>query len=179
MWNAETGVALTSFIEQDPDDTEHIEHDDFSRTVRYRNPIPPDVECGNRCCVNLTYLYRTRSRSLVFSPNGALLAVRNNEGIRLLGSNKEINLKEVRQRGVDSLAFSPDSTVLVTGLRAGEIVLWDLIKGGKLTTLNGHTQKIEMLAFSSDGKTLVSTGEDGTILLWDWNEVLAGSSKSE
>ena len=157
MWNAETGVALTSFIEQDPDDTEHIEHDDFSRTVRYRNPI----------------------RSLVFSPNGALLAVRNNEGIRLLGSNKEINLKEVRQRGVDSLAFSPDSTVLVTGLRAGEIVLWDLIKGGKLTTLNGHTQKIEMLAFSPDGKTLVSTGEDGTILLWDWNEVLAGSSKSE
>ena len=161
MWNAETGVALTHFIEQDPDDTEQIEHDDFSDdfsgTVRYRNPI----------------------MSLVFSPNGALLAVRNNEGIRLLGSHKEINLKEVRQRGLDSLVFSPDSTVLVTGLRTGEIVLWDLIKGDKLTTLNGHTERMEMLAFSPDGKTLVSTGEDGTILLWDWNEVLAGSSKSE
>ncbi|MCG9131688.1 sigma-70 family RNA polymerase sigma factor [Candidatus Poribacteria bacterium] len=147
MWNAETGVALTSFIE----------HDDFSKTVRYRNPI----------------------RSLVFSPNGTLLAVAKDEGIRLLGSNKEIHLKERHHRGARTLAFSPDSTVFVAGLRYGNIELWDLIKENKITTLNGHTAEVKMLVFSPDGKTLVSTGADGTILLWDWNEVLAGSTKSE
>ena len=118
-------------------------------------------------------------RSLVFSPNGMLLAVAKDEGIYLLGSNKEIHLKERYHRGARTLVFSPDSTVFVAGLRYGNIELWDLIKGNKLTTLNGHTKEVKMLAFSPDGQTLVSTGEDGTIFLWDWDEVLTGSSKSE
>ena len=144
MWNAETGVALTSFIELDG----------FSNTVA---PI----------------------RALVFSPNGALLAVAKDEGIYLLGSNKEIHLKERHHRGARTLVFSPDSTVFVAGLRYGNIELWDLIKGNKLTTLNGHTEEVKMLAFSPDGKTLASTGADGTILLWDWDEVLAGTAENE
>ena len=118
-------------------------------------------------------------RSLVFSPNSTLLAVAKDEGIYVLGSNKEIRLKERYHRGARTLLFSPDSTVFIAGLRYGNIELWDLIKGNKLTTLNGHTKEVKMLAFSPNGKTLVSTGIDGTILLWDWDEVLANSSKSE
>ncbi len=144
MWNAETGVAVTSSIELDG----------FSNTVA---PI----------------------RSLVFSPNSALLAVAKDEGVYLLGSHKEIHLKERYHRGARTLVFSPDSTVFVAGLRYGNIELWDLIKGNKLTTLNGHTEEVKMLVFSPDGKTLVSTGADGTLLLWDWNEVLVDSSESE
>ena len=144
MWNAETGVALNSFIEQGS----------FGDTVA---PI----------------------RSLVFSPNGTLLAVAKDEGVYVLGNHKEIQLKERLHRGTRTLAFSPDSTVFVAGLRYGNIELWDLIKGNKLTTLNGHTEEVKMLAFSPDRKTLVSTSEDGTILLWEWDEILAGSSKSE
>ena len=118
-------------------------------------------------------------RSLVFSPNGKLLAVAKDEGVYLLGSNKEIHLKERHHRGARTSAFSPDNTVFVAGLRYGNIELWDLIKGNKLTTLNGHTKEVKTLAFSPDGKTLVSTAEDGTILLWDWNEIITGLSKNE
>ena len=144
MWNAETGVALTSFIELDG----------------FSNTVAPII-------------------SLVFSPNGAMLAVAKDEGIYLLGNNKEIHLKERHHRGARTLVFSPDSTVFLAGLRYGNIELWDLIKENKFTTLNGHTEEVKMLAFSPDSKTLVSTGQDGTILLWDWNEVLTGSTKSE
>ena len=79
----------------------------------------------------------------------------------------------------ESLVFSPDDTILVSGFVGGAIQLWEVTTGDRITVLDRHTQKVETLAFSADGNTLVSTGADGTILLWDWNEVLTGSSKSE
>ncbi|MYG08289.1 sigma-70 family RNA polymerase sigma factor [Candidatus Poribacteria bacterium] len=109
--------------------------------------------------------------ALSFSSNGTLLAVGSEEKIRLLGNSKQPRLKDV-PRGTQSLVFSPDDTVLVTGLRNGGIELWDLATGEKITTLNGHTQPVETLVFSPDAKTLVSTGQDGTILVWDWEEAV-------
>ena len=114
--------------------------------------------------------------ALAFSSDGALLAVGSNKRIRVMGSNKQIRLKEV-PNGVETLVFAPDSTVLVSGLRNGEIELWNLATGNKLTTLDGHSEPVETLVFSPDGKTLVSTGQDGTILLWDWDEALKGSDR--
>ncbi len=114
--------------------------------------------------------------ALAFSSDGALLAVGSNKRIRVMGSNKQIRLKEV-PNGVATLVFAPDSTVLVSGLRNGEIELWNLATGNKLTTLDGHSEPVETLVFSPDGKTLVSTGQDGTILVWDWDEALKGSDR--
>ena len=121
-------------------------------------------------------ILRDKITALAFSSNGALLAVGSEEKIRLLGRSKQPSLRDVT-RGPQSLVFSPDDTVLVTGLRNGGIELWELATGDKLTTLNGHTSIVETLVFSPDGKTLVSTGQDGTILVWDWNEALKGSSE--
>ena len=101
-----------------------------------------------------------------------------NKKIRLLGSRQQPHLKEI-PRGTKSLAFSPNDTVLVAGLRDGRIELFDMTTGEKITTLNGHTLMVETLAFSPDGKTLVSTGQDGTILVWDWEEILKSSPEAE
>ena len=153
MWDAETGVELAPFLAgQEPDDKG--DHGNFS--VTYEDPIT----------------------ALAFSSNGALLAVGSDQKIRLLGSRKQPRLKDVTY-GTKSLAFSPDGTVLVAGLRNGGIELFDLTTGGKIITLKGHISTIEILVFSPDGKTLVSTGHDGTILLWDWEETLKNASVSE
>ena len=147
MWGAETGVELAPFLAgQDMDKAIQ------GNGITYRNPIT----------------------TLAFSSNGMLLAVGSERKIRLLGNSKQPRLKDV-PRGTKSLAFSPDDTVLVAGLRNGGIELFDMTTGEKTTTLNGHTAIVEVLVFSPDGKTLVSTGQDGTILLWDWNEALKGS----
>ena len=152
MWDAETGVELAPFF----DDETQKEPGKLKATVSYQDGIT----------------------ALAFSPNGALLAVGSYKRIRLLGSHKQSRLKEV-PHGVETLVFSPDSTMFVTGLRNGGIELWDLATGDKLTTLDGHSEPVGTLVFSPDGKTLVSTGQDGTILVWDWNEVLKNSTVQE
>ena len=142
IWDVETGVALTSFFAEEP-----------PKDDRYRDPIV----------------------TLAFSSDGSLLAVGSLKQIRLLGSSKQPHFKEVSY-GEDvwarALVFSPDDSVIVRGLAAGRIQLWDVTTGDKLTTLDGHTATVRTLEFSADGKTLVSAAEDGTILLWDWDEVL-------
>ncbi|MYK94621.1 hypothetical protein F4009_11620, partial [Candidatus Poribacteria bacterium] len=148
MWDAETGAELAPFFAgQEANDQE-----------------------GHG---GLNVRYEDRITALAFSSNGRLLAVGSQQKIRLLGSSKQPRLKDVPY-WTQSLAFSPDDTVLVAGLINGRIELFDMTTGEKITTLNGHAQSVETLAFSPDAKTLVSTGQDGTILLWDWNKILQG-----
>ena len=117
--------------------------------------------------------------ALTFSPNGTLLAVGSIQRIRLFRSEKYVDLKEEIPHASNVLVFSQDNSVLVNGDASGDIQLWDVITGNKLTTLSGHTARVETLKFSPDGKTIVSTGADGTILLWDWEEVLEGIKVEE
>ena len=133
---------------------------------------------GQESAGGLTVRYEDPITALAFSANGRLLAVGSEQKIRLLGSSQQPRLKDVTY-GTQSLAFSPDDTVLLAGLRNGGIELWDMTTGEKINTLNGHTQSVETLVFSPDGKTLVSTGQDGTILVWDWEAAIKNASVSE
>ena len=153
MWDTETGVELAPFLAgQDIDKATKRDPDKMSVSVRYRDPIT----------------------TFAFSSDSTQIAVGSEQKIRLLGSSKQPRLKAVPY-GTQSLAFSPDDTVLLAGFRNGGIELFDLTIGEKINTLNGHTATVEALVFSPDGKTLVSTGQDGTILVWDWQEALKGA----
>ncbi len=130
-----------------------------------------------------------RISALAFSPDGALLAAGTRSHIQLWvvdTADKLFSINTDYTRGLRAfggsaapLVFSPDGAVLLNGLSHGAIQLWDVTTGDRIIILDGHTQRAQTLAFSPDGTTLVSTGMDGTILLWDWNEILAGSNKSE
>ena len=155
IWDAETGLALADLIGQDP--RSKIErHDDGSVTITYGLAIT----------------------ALAFSPSNSHIAIGNRAKIRILGSKKQFRFKEIKH-GAAALAFSPDSTVLVSGTYGGNIMLWDLLSGNEINTLDGHTQPVETLVFSPDGKTLVSTGQDGAVFVWDWDEALKGPSEYE
>lgn len=122
---------------------------------------------------------RDSIRTLAFSSDGAMLAVGSNFiRIHSLDGEKKIGFKKMRAQA-EALVFSPDTNVLVVGRRNGEIGVWDITSGDKLTTLDGHTGPVETLVFSPDSKTLISTGQDGTILVWDWKEALKGPSEIE
>ncbi len=67
-----------------------------------------------------------------------------------------------------SVAFSPDGTLLATGLYDGSIQLWSTATWRSSgPALEGHSGRVTAVEFAPDGRTLLSAGADGTVQLWD------------
>ena len=59
--------------------------------------------------------------------------------------------------------LSPKANILISGGIDNTIIVWYLIRGEKIHTLQGTTP----VAFSTDAKVLISAGADNTIIVWD------------
>jgi hypothetical protein len=68
----------------------------------------------------------------------------------------------------DTLAFSPDGTLLAVGGNDAVIRLYDPIGATEIGQFTGHQGAIRKLSFSADGRWLASAGgTDTTALVWD------------
>ena len=67
---------------------------------------------------------------------------------------------------VESLAFSSDGILLVSGSDDTTAKLWDVQTGGVVKTFYGHTDYIHCVSISPDHTTFASGSEDNTIRLW-------------
>ena len=68
---------------------------------------------------------------------------------------------------VNTVAFSPDGTLLVSGTQDGIIQLWDLATGQQRCSRQGHAGRVYSLSFAPDGQTFASGGAGEGIELWD------------
>jgi WD40 repeat protein len=120
------------------------------------------------------------SGSLVFSPDGALLAAACHypDPGRPYPWKTGVVICEVATGAIVyqmgpvhawiNVAFSADGRLLATGPRAdAPIQLWDLATGKELDRWDGHSAPIGTLAFAPDGNRLASGQTDGTVLIWD------------
>ncbi len=131
-------------------------------------------------------------KSLAISPDSRTLATGHLDGAPGLGTWGWVTLWDAKTLefkrllgvrpnglgefgGVESVAFSPDGSVLAVGRSAdtygaddpGPVRLWDAEIGEHLRTLEGHTGDIYSVTFSPDGRTLASGSSDGTVALWE------------
>ncbi|KAG0312469.1 WD repeat-containing protein 61, partial [Dissophora globulifera] len=68
---------------------------------------------------------------------------------------------------VRSIAFSDDSTKLVTGSDDKRIMIHDAVHGDTIRTLSGHSAWVLSVAVSSDGVHVASGSSDSKVKLWD------------
>jgi WD40 repeat protein len=67
---------------------------------------------------------------------------------------------------VSSVAFSPDGTLLATGMSDNTTMLQRVADGVCMVTLAGHTNDVCSVAFSPDGMLLATCSDDKTAKLW-------------
>ncbi len=119
--------------------------------------------------------------SLAYSPDGKILAARNNDGgIALWSVATGKMTAKLDSTGNSTLAFSPDSKTLASGgyVKSGGqsddrdspcVELWDVSNGQKTRILS--TGPVSSVSFSPDGKTLAEAGDagggEGRIELWN------------
>ena len=69
---------------------------------------------------------------------------------------------------VQSVAFSPDGTRIISGSGDNTIQLWDVASGTAIgEPLKKHSGRVSSVAFSPNGTCIVSGSIDRTIQLWD------------
>ena len=106
-------------------------------------------------------------KAVVFSHDGQYLAVTSDIGIWLYNA---ITYQELAlfpsSRGVDSIAFSPDGTLLASGERDNAVKLWDVTTRQNIATFR-HNPVVKSVIFSLDGKAVAFGSGDRSIKLWE------------
>jgi len=68
---------------------------------------------------------------------------------------------------IQAVAFSSDSTGIVSGCDDNSVRVWDASTGTEQKVFEGHTDPVLSVAFSSDGTKIVSGSVDNSLRVWD------------
>ena len=106
------------------------------------------------------------AQTIEYSPDGRFIAVPGNEVLLIDAATLE-NQEVLHHPGmVACLAFSPDSTQLLTACHDRVMRMWDTTTGKKIREFLPHESRATSVAWSPDGKTIASASE-GRVKLWN------------
>ena len=68
---------------------------------------------------------------------------------------------------VNSVAFSHNDSLIVTGSSDHTAIVWDALTGDTIRTLRGHKFSVNSVAFSHNDSLIVTGSSDDTAIVWD------------
>ena len=81
-------------------------------------------------------------------------------------SRKQVAISQYHNASVESVALSPDGTLLAAGCQDGAVELWDIGSRKRIDVIQGHDAMVQCVVFSPDGRLLASSAKEHA-RLWD------------
>lgn len=108
-----------------------------------------------------------------FSPDGHWLLLAQiaasgspNPIVVRLAEHKLVGVLSGHQGSVLGMAFSRDSSKVVTACKDGKVRIWSVTGWKLMETLAAHAGPVNWAEFSPDGQWVASAGEDHTVRIW-------------
>ncbi|GIK43165.1 MAG: hypothetical protein BroJett011_69980 [Chloroflexota bacterium] len=102
-----------------------------------------------------------------FSYDAQILAAQTGRHIYLWDVNNGEKILRLAVSGLNDIAFSPVSNLLVYGCADGTMLLWDWANNQPAQQLEEQAMAVSSIAFSPDGTLLTSAYKDGSVRLWN------------
>ncbi|RBR09502.1 uncharacterized protein FIESC28_09833 [Fusarium coffeatum] len=130
-------------------------------------------------CTRTLRGHNSAVHEVAISPNSTLLTFCSWIELELEAGSGKIWIWSVTERkylhewqgswgGVNSVAFSSDSTLLTSGTEDGVVRVWRVENGECIHTLKGHEEPVQSVVFAPDLSYLASSSTDGTVRVWDY-----------
>lgn len=137
------------------------------------NGIIPCWDINNNCRKYVLIGYKSIYNTLIFSPNGEIVATTAPKGDVFIwdeksGEKNYVIPAEAENGYVYSLAFSPDGERLAIGTESGKIRIWNVHTKKQIDLLDRSKDglSVRCMAFSTDGNQLSASYNDGTVVTW-------------
>jgi WD40 repeat protein len=108
-----------------------------------------------------------------FTADGARFSAATVDGIVRIWSTKAddgfrlVRTLNAHKKGANSIAFSPDGSVLITAGGDGKLVSWDAATGEQRWSTDASNGLVHSVAYRSDGRMIATTSKSGILSLWD------------
>lgn len=175
MWNVLTGQLLHTMVNKSEvicvaisSDGSHIVSGHFDWCVKLWKPWEKHVVPHRDDFIRLGS-HDGDITAICLTPDGIYCASAGNDSTICLWQVKTQQLlnRITCKDSIKALAFSHNSTQLVSGSTNSNIYIWDVQTGSRIKKIKGHEAAVNGVSFSPNDAHIVSASADQTIKLWD------------
>jgi RNA polymerase sigma factor (sigma-70 family) len=143
----------------------------WDKRVRFWNPDTKKVAREFEVTDSNNQGADTRLYSVCYSPTGELIATADMDCCVRIWNTSDLSLRTKLKPDSSfmfgAVTFSPDGLFVATGVREGNVQMWDPRSGEKVWDRGKHTGYVYTVGFGRDSRTLISGANDGVGYYWD------------